>query len=143
LFDADLDLELVTTTVDDLYFKKDLAHERVVVPLPHVQAIELVFVLFVILISSIDYVGCLKFSHLARLRLLPIHVAALLRSKIHMVTELFLGEGQIVKSSGVTIHVFARQRVHLDGHLVDVFFIDFLSHVVEGLADDVLRWVVV
>jgi len=145
LLDPDLDLELITTTVDDLYFQKDLTHEGVVVPLPHIEAIELVFVFLVIfIIIDVDLVGCLELSyHARRLRLLPLHVTALLRSEIQMVPQLLLGEGQVVKSSGVAIHVFARHGVHLDGDLADVFFMDLLSHVVEGLSYDVLRWVVV
>ena len=138
---ANLNLELVSPTIYDFKLDKKLAQKRVVVPLPHVEAVELVFVFLLI---NVDVVSLLKLSRNATsLGFLPLHIISLFQPEVEVIAQLAIGQWQIVKASRVAIHIFAGKQIHLYCYIVDIFFIDFLSYVFEELSNNVLGWVVI
>ena len=87
---ANLNLELVSPAIYDFKLDKNLAQKRVVVPLPHVEAVELVFVFLLI---NVDVVSLLKLSRNATsLGFLPLHVSTLFQPEVEVITQLAIGQ---------------------------------------------------
>jgi len=142
---ADIHLHLISALIFDINFI-NFCNERVIIPMAHFETLKIFFVLVLkvwLVIVVIVIVVVILLASRTSLLTLPLSIVKLGSPHIDVVSQLPFRERQIVATSWVAVHVFDFDLEQADDDVLVFNYSFWLIWYADGLANYVLRWVVV